>query len=318
MCESLILSCRVFSKKFANYIDEAVEKAIIALISRGNNEETTKQKSNKEKLYLQRVTSFDHFAFYLCITAILTAYDLLGYYTAIIKYNYFSWFVFLPVPYVIIIYIIISIACIPCVICASIKSKTFKPSQYFMVTIISLLSLFVLSHAIWILLLFAAFPSLVLTRALFLVPMCLPLILIYRRSVYYFELILMIPSTWKSSSGSTKLKRFAFLLCKNVIGIIFFFITWMFILGLLNYISNYILSEISEEPLELMIVVAAVSLVIFRLAKLFTSFDEGREDDKITDEDKEFHNKVHVHVMDQSENSEWEGMDDKKELVDKL
>ena len=92
----------------------------------------------------------------------------------------------------------------------------------------------------------------------------------------------------------------------------------MFILGLLNYISNYILSEISEEPLELMIVVAAVSLVIFRLAKLFTSFDEGREDNKTTDEDKEFHNKVHVHVMDQSENSEWEGMDDKKELVDKL
>ena len=92
----------------------------------------------------------------------------------------------------------------------------------------------------------------------------------------------------------------------------------MFILGLLNYISNYILSEISEEPLELMIVVAAVSLVIFRLAKLFTSFDEGREDDKNTDEDKEFRNKVHVHVTGQSENSEWEGMDDKKELVDKL
>ena len=43
-----------------------------------------------------------------------------------------------------------------------------------------------------------------------------------------------------------------------------------------------------------MIVVAAVSLVIFRLAKLFTSFDEGREDDKTTDDDKEFHNKVHV------------------------
>ena len=271
-----------------------MQRAITALVSRGNNattdEESTIQKAN-EKLYLQRVTSPDHFAFYICVTAILICHDMLGYFTANIKYDYFNWFLFLPVPYVVIIYII---ACIPCLIYASVKSKTIKLSQYFMVTIISLLSLIVLSHAIWIVLLFAAFPSLVLTRALFLIPMCLPLILIYRCSVYYFELILMIPSTWKSCKSPKKLKQFTFLICKNIVGIVFFFVTWMFILGLLNYISNYILSEISEEPLELMIVVAAVSLVIFRLAKLFTSFDEGREDDKITDEDKEFCNKVHV------------------------
>ena len=61
-------------------------------------------------------------------------------------------------------------------------------------------------------------------------------------------------------------------------GIALFAITWSFVLGLLQYISFYILSEITKDPLELIVVVAAVSLVTYRIAQLFAKFKKDKDE----------------------------------------
>lgn len=243
LCEYAILAGRFSSKNFADYVDDTVEKAIFILMSK-DIKEASKQKVGK-KTYLQRITSPNHFLFYSLIIVGIGVYDAVEF-TRSTRYNLFNWFLFLPSVQLVFCLLILNIVALPTAfILKKIwhKKSLLEPINWFAVPLLTSVSLLILYHAIWIVIFFAAYPTLALTRALFLIPIYLPLIILYRRVIYYIKNRKQIVNTCNPKTKIVKL------LCINIMGIAFFVTSWSLVLGVLNYMSFYIFSEITQEPL---------------------------------------------------------------------
>lgn len=281
LCECGILIGRFGSKNFADYVDDTVEKAIFILMSK-DIKEASKQKVVKKK-YLQRITSHNHFLLYSLIIVSMEVYDAVQFSRSTI-YNLNNWFLFLPSVQLGCYLFILNIGGIP----AIYFFKKLSLKHWIAVPLLTSVSLLILYHAIWIVILFAAYPTLVLTRALFLIPLYLPLIIIYRRVIYYFKKFLKLGQICKTRTcrSNPPITKFLEILCINITGIVFFVTSCSLVLGVLNYIAFYIFSEITQEPLQLMIIVAALSLVTFRIAKLFAKFKKDEDEQPENEDDQ--------------------------------
>ena len=278
----IILSFRVCSRTMANRIDKAIERAISTIQSGVSDEQEECKK--KRPPFLETISSPAHNVVYILAVVFLTLYDLLLF-LAMPRYNTLSWFVFFPVPFIAPLCLIVGIItpiCIKCIgyLRGATEYETKKDTVNHIMTIalLTVLSAFVLFHGFWMAMIFAVYPSLALSKALILIPMYLPLLIIYRKIPYFVRKFreLCKRRGRKDSNQDGKVTLAAF--CYVVFVIV---VMWPAVLLLINYISNYfiIVSQLAEDLLQLIVIVAIVTLITYRLARVFVEIDQEDEDD---------------------------------------
>ena len=276
----IILSFRVCSRKMADRIDKAVERAISTIQSRVSDEQEECKKERPP--FLETISSPAHNAVYILAAVFLTLYDLYIY-VSMLQYNILSWFVLFPVPFIAPLCLILSVItpiCIKCIgyLRGATEYETKKDTVNHIMTIalLTVLSAFALFHGFWMAMIFAVYPSLALSRALILIPMYLPLLIIYRKIPYFvrkFRELCKRRGRKDNQDGKVTLAAFCYFVFVIVV-------MWPAVLLLINYISNYfiIVSQLAEDLLQLIVIVAIVTLITYRLAKVFVEIDQEDED----------------------------------------
>ena len=274
----IILSFRVCSRTMAERIDKSVERAISTVQSSVSDEQEEKERPP----FLEAISSPGHNVFYILAVVFLTVYDMLLF-ALRRQYNILSWFVFFPVPFIAPLCLIVGVITpifIKCIgyLRGATEYETKKDTFNHIMTIalLTTLSAFALFHGFWMAMLFAVYPSLALSKALILIPMYLPLLIIYRKIPYFVRKFreLYKKRGRKDSDQDGKVTIAA--LCYVVFVIV---VMWPAILLLISYISNYfiIVSELAGDLLQLIVIVAIVTLITYRLAKVFVEVDQEDE-----------------------------------------
>ena len=132
--------------------------------------------------------------------------------------------------------------------------------EWVAIPFITVLTNYVIVHAFWILLLLVSFPALVVLKGIFLIPLSLPVILVLQRIFSCFKICCRC--RWHQVSFKGFMTYFY-----AAIYILFF---WVPVIILLYHFPNYLLdaSEISNDPLKLIIILAGVIFFTYRLAKI--------------------------------------------------
>ena len=293
---SLFLTVRLCSRIMRDLIDGIVQLVVESIIAispkarpslindveskntaddaaESGNTATNAASSEGSDKYLTIVTTREYIAMYALIVIAFTVYDAILYNNQIsiqtTNKNYF------PIPVQIIISAVCSIACIivygiQCMIrnkckCREIKQDCLKHwEECAAIPFITVLLNYVIVHVFWILLLLISFPALVALKGIFLIPLSLPVILVLQRIFSCFKLCCR--RRWRQ----VLLKDFKM----YFIAAIYVLLFWVPLLILLYSISNYLLnaSEISNDPLKLLIILFGAIFITYRVAKVW-----GRE-----------------------------------------
>ena len=274
----LVLSFRVCSRNIGKRIDKAIKIAVntaTGISGEGNDIDETP--------FLESISSPAHNVFYVFAIILWSLYDILiGYvhYKYKERYNEENWLVFLPVPIMVPACFIVSFfipTVIKCMTCAAVKndSRQHVINQIATVSLLTVLSVFAVFHGFWIAIIFAVYPSLVLSKVLPLIPMYLPAMIIYRRVPYFLRRCSKLIC---SSESRRQRKRDAWVMIAALCYAIFIYVvTWLPILALIDYVSYQlnINTVLGDNPIELMIIVAAVSLITYQLATILIEVDQG-------------------------------------------
>ncbi|XP_019850890.1 PREDICTED: uncharacterized protein LOC109581309 isoform X1 [Amphimedon queenslandica] len=276
----IILSFRVCSRTMAERIDKAVERAISTVQSSVSDEQEEKERPP----FLKTISSPGHNTFYVLAVVFLTVYDMRLFTTIETKYNYLSWFVFFPVPFIAPLCLTVGVITPICIkgigyLRGATEYETKKDTINHIMTIALLITLssFALFHGFWMAMLFAVYPSIALSRALILIPMYLPILIIYRKIPYFVRKFRELYKKRGRKDGNQDGKVTIAALCYVVFVIV---VMWPAVLLLINYISNYfiIVNELAGDILQLIVIVAIVTLITYRLAKVFVEVDQEDED----------------------------------------
>lgn len=285
----LVLSFRVCSRKMAKRIDKAMRIAISTATSGLSAEES----ESEETPCLEVIASPAHNVFYILAIAALTILDVFVFLTSP-KHNIVNWFTFLPVPLIAPVCFCTS-ALVPtvikCITCTTAQNNSHHHivHQIATVALLTVLSAFAIFHGFWVAVMFAVYPTFVLSKALPLIPMYLPILIIYRKIPYLFEKCHKFYQN-RGQLGSRKYEGWV-LLATICYTIFIYTFTWLPVLALIDYTSNelIILAQLGENPLQLMLIVAAVTLITYRLSLVFVEVnqDEKEEEDKVKQQEFE-------------------------------
>ena len=272
----LVLSFRVCSRNIGKRIDKAIKIAVSTAASgisgEGNDMDQTP--------FLESISSPAHNVFYVFTIILWSFYDIYNsYVVSQVKYNIENWLAFLPVPLMVSACFIVSFlipTIIKCMTCAAVKNdgQQHVISQIVTVSLLTVLSVFAVFHGFWIAIIFAVYPSLVLSKVLPLIPMYLPAMIIYRRVPYFLRRCSKLIC---SSESRRQRKRDAWVMTAALCYAIFIYVvTWLPILALIDYVSYQlnINTMLGDNPIELIIIVAVVSLITYRLAIIIIEVDQ--------------------------------------------
>ena len=236
-----------------------------------NNTATNAASSEESDKYLTIVSRREYIALYALIVIAFTVYDTILYNnrTGIQteNWNYF------PVPVQVIISTSTTIAlngvmymiiCKKCN-CREIKQDCLKHwEEWAAAPFITVLINYAIVHVFWILLLLISFPVLVALKGIFLIPLSLPVIIVLQRILSCFKICC------RHRCHQVSFHDFN----TYFIAAIYVLFFWVPLLILLYHFSNYLLngSEISNDPLKLIIVFFGTIFFTYRVAKVW-----GRE-----------------------------------------
>ena len=138
-----------------------------------------------------------------------------------------------------------------------IKKQCLEHWQEFVaIPFLTVLSAFVITHSFWILLMLLSFPALVISKMIFLIPLSLPVIIMLQRIFSCFRLCCRcrsVPPKGYFPAG------------------FYFFILWSPVLVLLYVTSNLLdVSEISNDPLKLILIFIGAIFITYRIAKVWS------------------------------------------------
>lgn len=273
----LVLSFRVCSGNIRKRIDKAIRIAASTATSGISGEGSDIDQTP----FLESISSPAHNVFYVFAIILWSFYDIYnGYFVSRVKYNIENWLVFLPVPIIVSACFIVSFlipTVIKCMTCAAVKNdgQQHVISQVATVSLLTVLSTFAVFHGFWIAVIFTVYPSLVLSKILPLIPMYLPAMIIYRRVPYFLRRCSKLICRYENRGQR---KRDAWVMTAALCYTIFIYVvTWLPILALIDYISYQlnIITMFGDDPIELMIIVAVVSLITYRLAIILIDVDQG-------------------------------------------
>ena len=232
----------------ANIKDDATEK----------RKSTPKNKTE----YLTLISNREYISMYALLVIGFIIWDSVIYCKANKKSPYWRFF---PIPFLFIESLLMSIICTFTRFFFKVKFciKTLKKQclehwqEYVAMPFLTILSAFVISHGFWILLMFLSFPALVVSKMIFFIPLSLPVIIMLQRIFSCFRLCCRyrsVPPKGYFSAG----------FC--------FFILWSPVLVLLYATSNYFLdvSEISNDPLKLIMTFFGAIFITYRMAKVWS------------------------------------------------
>ena len=298
---SVLLTFRLCSRKSRDLIDKIVQMIVESILAvspkaqpspkmniidveikntadddvESNNTATNAASSEESDKYLTIVSRREYIAMYALLVIAFTAYDTTfnnakksqnqtGIETA--KRFYF------PIPVQIIYSTLFSIICIilhgiQCMICNKCNRREIKQhclehwEEWAAIPFITVLLNYVIVHVFWILLLLVSFPVLVALKGIFLIPLSLPVILVFQRIFSCFKIICC-----RRRCHQVSFKDFI----TYFYAAIYILLFWVPVLILLYHFSKYLLnaSEISNDPLKLIIILAGVIFVTYRLAKI--------------------------------------------------
>ena len=266
----------------AERIDKAVERAISTVQSSVSDE----QEEKKRPPLLETISSSGHNVFYILAVVFLTVYDMGLFVFVWPKYNILSWFVFLPVPFIVPLCLSVGVITSTCIKCIGYLRRateyetnkdTVNHIPVMTIALLTTLSAFALFHGFWMAMLFAVYPSLVLSKALILIPMYLPILIIYRKIPYFVRKFRELYKKRGRKDGDQDGKVTIAALCYVIFVIV---VMWPAVLFVIHYISDYfiIVSELAGDILELIVIVAIVTLITYRLARIFVEIDREDED----------------------------------------
>ena len=286
----MVLSFRVCSKKMARHIDKIIGK-VLNVISSGISGESDVEQTP----YIETIASPAHNVVYAVIIVLLGLLDLLLFISASLNiYNIWSWLAFLPVPLTAPLVLLVSALIPACIKCCT-RGSTHSYSQHNVVSqvatvsLLTVLSVFALFHGFWFAMIFAVYPSLVLSKALLLIPMYLPLLIVYRKLPYFFKKFRQ-NYRQRKRHGTQNNKEEGKVMLGGLCYVIFVCaVMWPAILILIDYISRYliIVAQLAEDTLQLIIIVAVVTLITYRLAKIFVEVDQEENKEENEEENEE-------------------------------
>ena len=245
-----------------NTADDATESDNTATIA-ASSEESDK--------YLTIISRREYIATYALFVIAFTVYDTILYsnQTGIQteNWNYF------PIPSQIIastfgtIVFLIQNGVLYMIICkkcnhTEIKQHCLKHwEEWAAIPFLTVLTNYILVHVFWILLLLISFPALVALKGVFLIPLSLPVIIVLQRIFSCFKICCRCRCHQISFDDFMTYFYAA----------IYILLFWIPLLILLYHFSNYLLnsSEISNDPLKLIIVLAGAIFFTYRLAKVW-------------------------------------------------
>ncbi|XP_019859336.1 PREDICTED: uncharacterized protein LOC109587539 [Amphimedon queenslandica] len=272
----LVLSFRVCSGSIRKRIDKAIKIAVSTATSGISGEGSDMNQTP----FLESISSPAHNVFYVFAIILWSFYDSYnGYFVSRVKYNTENWLVFLPVPIIVSSCFIVSFfipTVIKCMTCAAVKNDGQQHiiSQIVTVSLLTVLSAFAVFHGFWIAIIFAVYPGLVLSKILPLIPMYLPAMIIYRRVPYFIRRCSKLVCRYENRGQR---KRDAWVMIAAMFYTIFIYVvTWLPILALIDYVSYQlnIITMFGNDPIELMIIVAVVSIITYRLAIILIEVDQ--------------------------------------------
>ena len=294
----LFLSFRLCYKEMGNLIDGIVQMVVESIVAispkaqsspqmnindiesnntaddddaESDNTATNAASSEESDKYLTIVSRREYIAMYALLGTAFTVYDVILYKnrTGIQTEN---WILYFPIPVQIVASTFVYITYI--MICGAvymiskkcnrgeIKQECLKHwEEWAALPFLTVLTYYVTVHALWILLLLVSFPVLVALKGIFLIPLSLPVILVLQRIFSCFKICCRC--RWRQVSTKDFLTYFYAAIC-----ILFI---WVPLLILLCHISNYLLdaSEISNDPLKLIIILFGAIFITYRLAKVW-------------------------------------------------
>lgn len=255
-----------------------------------DNTATNAASSKGSDKYLTIVSRREYIAMYALLVIAFTVYDAILFHNqAIIQIP--NWELF-PIPVQIIISILFSIICIIVygtlyMICKKYNHKEIKQGclkhweEWTAIPFLTVLTNYVIVHAFWILLLLFSFPVLVALKGVFLIPLSLLVIIVLQRIFSCFKICCRC--RWHQFS----LNYFQMYFNTPI----YFSIFWVPVLILLYQISNYLLdaSEISNDPLKLIIILLGAIFITYRLAEVWgrESFFKRRQRRHVNTRDNE-------------------------------
>ena len=294
---SAFLTCRLCSKLIRNIIDGMVQivvESILAVLPKAQSSPqmiindvesnntaaddatesditaTNAASSEGSDKYLTIVSRMEYIVMYALFVIVFTAYDTILYNnrtgSQIGNWDYF------PIPMQIIISTFCSIAWImlygtQCMIRNKCNRKKIKQDclkhweECAAILFITVLTNYILVHVFWILLLLVSFPVLVALKGIFLIPLSLPVIIMLQRIFSCFKICYR--HRWHPVSvNDFRTYLYAAFLFLNF---------WIPLLFMLYHISKYLLdaSEISNDPLKLIIILFGAIFIMYRVAKVW-------------------------------------------------
>ena len=242
------------------------------------NTATNAASSEESDKYLTIVSRREYIAMYALLVIVFTVYDAILYnhltsiQTANKHYFLIPWQIVASILcsiIYIIIYGALYMICNKCN-CREIKQHCLKHwEEWAAIPFITVLTNYVIVHVFWILLLLISFPVLVALRGIFLIPLSLPVIIVLQRIVSFFKIRCRCRCNRIALKNFVRLPR-----CMYYCVPFYFFLFWIPLLMLFYLVSNYSLnaSEISNDPLKLIIILLGAIFITYRVAKVW-----GRE-----------------------------------------
>ena len=293
---SVFLSFRLCSKTIRDLIDGMVQMVVESIVaisqkpqstpqmnindvesnntadndSESDNTATTASSEESDK-YLTIVSRMEYIALYALLVIVFTVYDAILYSNRTgIKTEKWDYF---PIPSQIYICAFCSImgiiqyGALYLIICKRCNHREIKQhclkhwEEWAAIPFLTVLTNYIVVHAFWILLLLVSFPVLVALKGIFLIPLSLPVILVLQRIFSCFKICC------RRRCNQVSFKDFLTYLYAAIY-ILFF---WIPLLILLYHFSNYLLngSEISNDPLKLIIIFFGTIFFTYRVAKVW-------------------------------------------------
>ena len=247
---------------------------------------------NKTK-YLTLISNREYILMYALLIIGFIIWDSVIYHKANRKSPY--WICF-PIPFLIITSLFTSFGLMISlfiwnIICCNgkiIKKQCLEHWQEFVaIPFLTVLSAFVIIHSFWILLMLLSFPALVISKMMFFIPLSLPVIIMLQRIFSCFRLCCRCQSVPPKGYFPA-----AF----------YFFILWSPVLVLLYVTSNLLdVSEISNDPLKLILIFIGAIFITYRIAKVWSHKYFEKTPSNLPEEEEEGIPLLHVTIEGQED-----------------